>query len=172
MEAFVCKNFDYVVFMCKCLLLFFPEIIKDTARPDYWVPDAEAIRCHICKMLFGTAEELALAHCSSDSPQSPQKAFKGGDCKRHHCRKCGQGVCADCSKTRRPVPERGWLDDVRVCDVCVNDMSSSSSANVAGTSSTSHNSSPANCSSSNTNFHQKTQSCSTSPLDDPKTKVE
>ncbi|XP_065363226.1 zinc finger FYVE domain-containing protein 1-like isoform X4 [Calliphora vicina] len=130
------------------------EIIKDTARPDYWVPDAEAVRCHICKMQFGTAEELALAHVSSDSPQSPQKAFKGGDCKRHHCRKCGQGICAECSKTRRPVPDRGWLDDVRVCDECVNDMSSA-----AATSSSSPNGNP----------HQNSTK---SPLDDPKTKVE
>ncbi|KAM7347174.1 zinc finger FYVE domain-containing protein 1-like isoform 2-T2 [Cochliomyia hominivorax] len=150
------------------------EIIKDTARPDYWVPDAEAIRCHICKMLFGTAEELALAHVSNYSPQSPQKAFKGGDCKRHHCRKCGQGVCADCSKTRRPVPDRGWLDDVRVCDECVNDMSTTvtTATGVATASTTSSPSMASITPSSNGKLHQQTNCNSSSSLDDPKTKVE
>ncbi|XP_023296568.2 zinc finger FYVE domain-containing protein 1-like isoform X3 [Lucilia cuprina] len=144
------------------------EIIKDTARPDYWVPDAEAVRCHICKMQFGTAEELALAHVSLDTPQSPQKAFKGGDCKRHHCRKCGQGVCADCSKTRRPVPDRGWLDDVRVCDECVNDISTNvSPSNAAAAAANTILSSSSNINQS----HQ--QQTTKSTLDDPlKTKVE
>lgn len=119
--------FQLIMFIFLLLFFFFwfKEIIKDTARPDYWVPDTEAVRCHICKMQFGTAEELVLAYVSSDSPLKPRKAFKGGDCKRHHCRKCGQGVCNECSLTRKPVPDRGWLDDVRVCDECVNDVSTS-----------------------------------------------
>lgn len=40
------------------------------------------------------------------------------DRKRHHCRACGQAVCDECSQGRRPVPERGWTTDVRVCDCC------------------------------------------------------
>lgn len=40
------------------------------------------------------------------------------DYRRHHCRGCGQAVCAACSLTRRPVPDRGWKTDVRVCDAC------------------------------------------------------
>lgn len=152
-QRFVEKfNKKYFIYQSKkpfsfFLLFFILEIIKDTARPDYWVPDAEALRCHICKMQFGTAEELVLSHGKNDAPQSPQKAFKGGDCKRHHCRKCGQGVCADCSKTRRPVPDRGWPDDVRICDVCVND-----------------NTAVAASASNPTTYHQTN--------DDPKTKVE
>ncbi|XP_013115647.2 zinc finger FYVE domain-containing protein 1 isoform X1 [Stomoxys calcitrans] len=91
------------------------DIIKDTARPDYWVPDSKALHCNLCEMQFGTAEELVSAGTLNEIP------FKGGDNKRHHCRRCGQGVCSECSKSRRPVPERGWLEDVRVCDACVND---------------------------------------------------
>lgn len=113
-------------------------------------------------MQFGTAEELiAISHNSNDGPpQSPQRAFKGGDCKRHHCRKCGQAVCAECSKTRQPVPERGWLDDVRVCDTCVNDMA----ANTAPSAGASSTTTPSYDSSSS---HSKPFL-----LDDSKTKVE
>ncbi|XP_030381281.1 zinc finger FYVE domain-containing protein 1-like [Scaptodrosophila lebanonensis] len=112
------------------------EILKDTARPFYWVPDAESPCCFICKDVFGNAEELALAqHAGRLSVEdniklrsNPQPPFAGrttnsetkapGECKRHHCRSCGQAVCSDCSKTRMPVPERGWQMDVRVCDSC------------------------------------------------------
>ncbi|XP_075155045.1 zinc finger FYVE domain-containing protein 1-like isoform X2 [Haematobia irritans] len=107
------------------------DIIKDSARPDYWVPDSKALQCHLCEMQFGTAEELAYAAKLLDAAKSPQRPFKGGDCKRHHCRRCGQGVCSECSKTRRPVPERGWMEDVRVCDACVNDDIAIPSANAA-----------------------------------------
>ena len=92
-------------------------------------------------MLFGTAEELVIAkvrgqlnvntaeggNSSTTTPGSttatPRKNSNtrhntAGDCKRHHCRSCGQAVCEHCSKTRRPVPERGWPTDVRVCDSC------------------------------------------------------
>ncbi|RZF47787.1 hypothetical protein LSTR_LSTR006051 [Laodelphax striatellus] len=36
----------------------------------------------------------------------------------HHCRQCGEGVCGQCSAHARPVPERGWPEAVRVCDLC------------------------------------------------------
>uniref|UniRef100_A0A1A9WCP7 FYVE-type domain-containing protein n=1 Tax=Glossina brevipalpis TaxID=37001 RepID=A0A1A9WCP7_9MUSC len=96
------------------------EIIKDSARPDYWIPDVEALQCSICKVLFGTAEELVSVHLNNNT-LSPEKTFTGGDCRRHHCRKCGQGVCSNCSQTRQVVPERGWFDEVRVCDSCASD---------------------------------------------------
>ena len=73
--------------------LDFPrEMLTDAARPSYWVPDIEITSCSIC---------------------DTDKDFK------HHCRSCGQGVCEGCSKTRRPVPSKGWDHPVRVCDKCV-----------------------------------------------------
>uniref|UniRef100_T1PND9 FYVE zinc finger protein n=1 Tax=Musca domestica TaxID=7370 RepID=T1PND9_MUSDO len=153
------------------------DIIKDTARPDYWVPDSEALSCHICKMKFGTAEELlALAMSNANErAQSPQRSFKGGDCKRHHCRKCGQGVCAECSKSRRPVPERGWLDDVRVCDECVSDnVNTTVGGSLSSSSVPPDNATPrtnSNCSSSGGGGGSQRQS-EVCFLDDPKTKVE
>lgn len=40
---------------------------------------------------------------------------------KHHCRACGEGVCARCSTHSIPVPWRGWGDTpVRVCDHCCN----------------------------------------------------
>jgi zinc finger FYVE domain-containing protein 1 len=37
---------------------------------------------------------------------------------KHHCRACGEGFCEDCSSNVMPVPERGWMAPVRVCDKC------------------------------------------------------
>lgn len=112
------------------------------------MPDIEAPNCSVCKELFGTAEELAMASMNltngfnndnnssssgkfsgNESPtlfQSPSRGSGGGssqrpifyDRKRHHCRSCGQAVCNPCSVHRQPVPERGWNTDVRVCDPC------------------------------------------------------
>jgi zinc finger FYVE domain-containing protein 1 len=84
---------DYRVL--NLLLLLFSELIKDSARPDYWVPDADIHKCCVC-------------HC--ELPTAKKKA--------HHCRDCGQGVCQDCSNNRRPVSRRGWDTPVRVCNTC------------------------------------------------------
>ncbi|ELT96584.1 hypothetical protein CAPTEDRAFT_1802 [Capitella teleta] len=70
------------------------DVIRDTVRPAYWVPDAEISECCVCAAEFG-----------------PRLAI-------HHCRACGLGVCDPCSSARRPVPSRGWDQTVRVCDAC------------------------------------------------------
>lgn len=70
-------------------------VIKDSARPSYWVPDVDIKECCVCATAF-----------------APPRF------KPHHCRDCGAGVCPRCSQRRRPVPHRGWMDPVRVCDNC------------------------------------------------------
>ncbi|XP_032597211.1 zinc finger FYVE domain-containing protein 1 isoform X2 [Drosophila grimshawi] len=121
------------------VLIDYPkQMIKDSARPSYWVPDAESPSCFICKSVFGRAEELAKQHhlqptderrssgsssSNNSSKQSKRISNPTGngvtiDCHRHHCRRCGQAVCSSCSKRRMPVLERGWPTDVRVCDSC------------------------------------------------------
>lgn len=70
-------------------------VIKDSARPDYWLPDSQMTNCGLCKKDFN--EQVAI----------------------HHCRRCGGGFCHECSTKSIPVPERGWGDAcVRVCDKC------------------------------------------------------
>ncbi|XP_030574948.1 zinc finger FYVE domain-containing protein 1-like isoform X2 [Archocentrus centrarchus] len=69
-------------------------LVKDAARPAYWVPDQDILSCHNCQREF-TAK-----------------------LSKHHCRACGQGVCDDCSPERRAVPSRGWDHPVRVCSSC------------------------------------------------------
>ncbi|XP_019742667.1 zinc finger FYVE domain-containing protein 1-like [Hippocampus comes] len=69
-------------------------LVKDAARPAYWVPDQDILSCHICR------RELT------------------AKLSKHHCRACGQGVCDDCSPERRAVPSRGWDHPVRVCASC------------------------------------------------------
>lgn len=111
----------------NCPLFFLPaEMIKDSARPSYWVPDAESPHCFICKTVFGHSKdlELELAHKANNKNSSSSSSSSGSnltptiDVRRHHCRRCGQAICSGCSKSRMPVPERGWIMEVRVCDSC------------------------------------------------------
>ncbi|KAM3852989.1 zinc finger FYVE domain-containing protein 1 isoform 2-T3 [Vipera latastei] len=69
-------------------------LMKDAARPAYWVPDHEILHCHNCRKEFN----IKLS--------------------KHHCRACGQGFCDECSHERRAVPSRGWDHPVRVCFNC------------------------------------------------------
>ncbi|KAK7505474.1 hypothetical protein BaRGS_00003219 [Batillaria attramentaria] len=69
-------------------------MLKDSARPEYWVPDEQIKTCIICEEEFTLKRPI------------------------HHCRACGQGVCDECSQGRRPVPLRGWDYPVRVCSKC------------------------------------------------------
>ncbi|XP_055380400.1 zinc finger FYVE domain-containing protein 1-like isoform X2 [Condylostylus longicornis] len=93
------------------------DFIKDSARPSYWVKDSDAPNCAICKILFGTAEELEKFAKNCQNAEKPVRQIPGNNW-RHHCRQCGEAVCDNCSMNRRPVPERNWPGDVRVCDVC------------------------------------------------------
>ena len=70
------------------------DVIVESARPVYWVPDAEMKRCRKCKLEFSSRES------------------------KHHCRACGKGFCEQCSSQRCAVPSRGWDYAVRVCDAC------------------------------------------------------
>uniref|UniRef100_A0A3P9KYE5 Zinc finger, FYVE domain containing 1 n=1 Tax=Oryzias latipes TaxID=8090 RepID=A0A3P9KYE5_ORYLA len=69
-------------------------LVKDAARPAYWVPDQDIRCCCECQREF-----------------LPRLTI-------HHCRACGQGVCDDCSQQRQLVPSRGWDHPVRVCNSC------------------------------------------------------
>jgi zinc finger FYVE domain-containing protein 1 len=84
------------------LVVDFPrEIIKDVARPSYWVADADIVTCACCNYRFRVIDS------------------------KHHCRACGHGVCGKCSSRKRAVPVRGWEYPVRVCDKCVEGMTQS-----------------------------------------------
>ncbi len=72
----------------------FAEILRESARPSYWVSDQDIKTCIVCSIEFGPKVLI------------------------HHCRACGQGVCDDCSLARRAVPSRGWDHPVRVCNTC------------------------------------------------------
>lgn len=38
---------------------------------------------------------------------------------KHVCRACGDSFCHSCSSGKRPVPEKGFKEPVRVCDLCL-----------------------------------------------------
>jgi hypothetical protein len=38
--------------------------------------------------------------------------------RKHHCRRCGKVICETCSTHRQPLPNRGYIIPVRVCDGC------------------------------------------------------
>jgi len=69
-------------------------VLKDSARPAYWIPDEQISNCYVCEKPFSLKLPI------------------------HHCRACGQGVCDICSPNRKPVPLRGWDYPVRVCLKC------------------------------------------------------
>ena len=91
-EALPARLAEYSNFIL--LHVFFSDIIRESARPAYWLPDKDIKECCVCHTLFGLKVAI------------------------HHCRACGQGACDDCSVTRRAVPSRGWDHPVRVCDIC------------------------------------------------------
>jgi len=70
------------------------QALKDKDEAPVWVPDIAAEECAICKHAF--------------------KVFK----RKHHCRKCGLVVCADCSKHSIMVLAVDKDDTVRVCNNC------------------------------------------------------
>lgn len=67
--------------------------VDDPSLRAPWVPDAHARTCHSCDQRFTVLR------------------------RRHHCRACGQVICARCSPARLPVS--GWgSTPVRVCAMC------------------------------------------------------
>ena len=82
--------------------------VKEWTRPAYWATDEEITNCFACAS-------------SLHQPSS-----------KHHCRRCGQGFCNRCSLGRHCVPEHGWLKPVRVCDTCLEVLTSEDEMTEAG----------------------------------------
>ncbi|GIY07381.1 zinc finger FYVE domain-containing protein 26 [Caerostris darwini] len=74
---------------------------------DEWVPDAKIQRCQVCK----------------------EERFNMFS-RRHHCRRCGRVVCANCSQHALIVEGYGNIK-VRVCEDCYNAMTGSLSLSTA-----------------------------------------
>ncbi|CAL1270215.1 unnamed protein product [Larinioides sclopetarius] len=74
---------------------------------EEWVPDAKIQRCQVCK----------------------EERFNMFS-RRHHCRRCGRVVCANCSQHALIVEGYGNVK-VRVCDDCYNAMTGSLSLSTA-----------------------------------------
>jgi zinc finger FYVE domain-containing protein 1 len=83
--------------------------VTDQIAPSYWKPNNEIMECFNCKTAFES------------------------NASKHHCRACGEGFCEACSSKTQPVPWRGWLENVRVCDRCYQDQPPSMSTKVDGT---------------------------------------
>ncbi|KAJ8977751.1 hypothetical protein NQ317_001115 [Molorchus minor] len=75
----------------------------DTA-PE-WV---EGNVCHRCRVNFGLIQ------------------------RRHHCRACGQVFCGQCTSRTATLPKYGIEKEVRVCDVCYDQVTKPSSASKSG----------------------------------------
>jgi len=59
-----------------------------------WIPDDEVSDCMQCNKAFSILR------------------------RRHHCRKCGSIICAECSKTKAIIPGVDKAKEVRICDYC------------------------------------------------------
>ncbi|KAJ0407917.1 hypothetical protein P43SY_009204 [Pythium insidiosum] len=88
------------------------DMPRKKIQPE-WRPDAASDSCLCCGKLFSLW------------------------CRRHHCRACGELVCAECSPFSEMLPEYGYDAPVRVCKQCNTSAlftSSSSSAMSCGSS--------------------------------------
>ena len=99
---------------------YYDVFSQDSARPEYWVPDAEITSCSVCDRFSPLISLFLSAHLfptsvflsrpiGSTTPAGQQAQ------RVHHCRQvlhfqnhppdlfltqCGRGVCASCSATR------------------------------------------------------------------------
>nr|CDS29742.1 double strand break repair protein MRE11A [Hymenolepis microstoma] len=97
------------------------DLIADSLAPDYWEPNSSITNCVCCGFQFPISNSTTSNPDlnSHSPPQTGPNVSPLDDAEKHHCRVCGRGVCASCSKQRIPVPERGFVDEsVRVCDRC------------------------------------------------------
>jgi FYVE/RhoGEF/PH domain-containing protein 5/6 len=68
---------------------------KSDAHAPVWTPDKHSSNCTRCNVEFTIIN------------------------RRHHCRKCGDLVCAKCSQHKMLVPNIDAKKPLRVCDVCL-----------------------------------------------------
>lgn len=62
--------------------------------PENWEEDEYTLQCNNCNQKFSFIT------------------------RKHHCRNCGSIFCDDCTKNRISIPEKNYLENVRVCDRC------------------------------------------------------
>jgi len=65
--------------------------------------------------------KVAKPKWADDGPKCLQcDCLFGATIRRHHCRMCGDLVCANCAPNERPILEFGYKEAVRVCLKCFN----------------------------------------------------
>ncbi|CAG9805284.1 unnamed protein product [Chironomus riparius] len=75
------------------------QMPKDIPSKDMWVKDNEAVFCMCCKK-----SKFSLLN------------------RRHHCRRCGNVICGECSRKRVLLPDKYNDLMVRCCDECYAQM--------------------------------------------------
>lgn len=70
--------------------------------PTLWVPDHAAPMCMRCSITFWMGR------------------------RKHHCRNCGQVICAECAEHELPLPHQSLFQPVRVCNICYDSLTQSS----------------------------------------------
>jgi NAD(P)-dependent dehydrogenase (short-subunit alcohol dehydrogenase family) len=81
--------------------------MQTLAARTKWTPDREYPNCTRCFVQFGLTT------------------------RRHHCRHCGQVLCAHCSPYTRPIAKMAYLTPVRVCRGCVAQLDAEDSGDSA-----------------------------------------
>ena len=97
--------------------------MADKIAPDYWRPNHEITNCNSCGVNFGVRDNLGIHHCRACGEGQRASSYTFNlfcSAPRPTLTLSTAGFCNDCSKYKRPVPERGWEDPVRVCRGCMN----------------------------------------------------
>ena len=79
---------------------------------EQWIPDANVTHCMICKF-----EKFSMV-CHFKSITRLFISFIVQLNRRHHCRRCGRVICANCSQNTLFILEIKSNATVRVCDEC------------------------------------------------------
>jgi len=79
----------------KANLMATGNVVEDRSSAAVWIPDDAINDCMGCEKEFSLIK------------------------RKHHCRRCGKVVCAECSKTKAIVSSVNKAKEVRVCDKCV-----------------------------------------------------
>jgi ankyrin repeat protein len=78
------------------------EQVTSKYNHENWQPDATATKCNACQKAFSFVV------------------------RKHHCRNCGQIFCDSCTPHRKRLPDKNIKDPVRVCVLCVENITTSS----------------------------------------------
>jgi hypothetical protein len=67
----------------------------------------------------GASSGQSIKVSKSDKCSNCKRKFNGKGLKRKNCRNCGQAFCLECIPSKGKLPEKGFYEEVRICEPCI-----------------------------------------------------